>query len=82
MERKIKRQGENKAMRGKGDEKRKEGVMRREMASIMGKEQREAVLTRTVFVLLNAAGNSVIKPGKTEPYTTSQPHNPFLRGPR
>ncbi len=36
----------------KGDEKRKEGVTRREMASIMGEEQREAVLTRTVFVLL------------------------------
>lgn len=25
------------------------------------------VLTRAVFVLLNAAGNSVIKPGKTGP---------------
>ncbi len=56
--------------------------MRGEMASIMGEEQREAVLTRAVFVPLNAAGNSVIKPGKTEPYTTSQPRNPFLRGPR
>lgn len=69
-------------MRLQRKEKRKEGVMRREMASIMAEEQREAVLTRTVFVLLNAAGNSVIKPGKTEPYTTSQPHNPFLQGPR
>lgn len=69
-------------MQRKGDEKRKEGAMRREMASIMGEEQREAVLTRAVFVLLNAAGNGVIKPGKTEPYTTSQPHNPSLRGPR
>lgn len=58
--------------------------MGREMASIMGEEQRGGgvVLTRAVFVLLNAAGNSVIKPGKTEPYTTSQPHNPSPRGPR
>lgn len=66
----------------KGDEKRKERVMKRKMASIMGEKQQEAVLTRAVFVLLNAAGNSVIKPGKTEPYTASQHHNPFLRGPR
>jgi len=53
----------------KGDEKRKERVMKREMGSIMGEEQRKAVLTRAVFVLLSAAGNSVIKPGKPEPYT-------------
>lgn len=47
--------------------------MRKKMASIMGEVQREPVLTHTVVVLLSAAGYSVIKPRKTEPYTTSQP---------
>ncbi|MEQ2264380.1 hypothetical protein XENORESO_003806 [Xenotaenia resolanae] len=48
----------------------KEGAMR-EMVNIMGEEKRGAVLTRAVFVLPGAAGNSVIKPRKTEPY---RPH--------